>query len=1272
MNTEKPDITVVPDNMLIFTAEESIKNRESPQIRGTRGYKGTSPPVGDWTITGEATVWNETITLNGDLTVTETGNLTLINVTLKLNCSYNGQYHIEVLGGGGLYIYDYDWNRFTEDDASNITVKDTSYKFLFLVREGSLFEMRNSELSYCGYEWGNNYDHSGLWINTDYTIIEGNLISNSWNGLVFYGSDSNIIDNNTIFHNSVYGILFRSSHYNDITNCKIYSNIYNGIYLYSPSNKNNITNTDIYDNLYHGIALRGASSNNLSNNHIYNNSKRGIILISSSNNIIHNNKVYNNLDHGIYLDSSSNNVISDSYLAYNRIENIHVTTSSHNNLIVNSILNCLQDYDIGISSDSHLISLNTTFNKTKARVLYSGSTLKVQWYVEIKVINHEGIPIKNVTVYVRDNINGNFNKNFTTDVDGVVKRIVLTEYVQEKSKITYFTPHNISAVFYRHFKEYIAYSVPEPWIGSSKTITFRFKISGNNTWPYQILYPGWNLISLPYIQSNSSIIKVLKPLQGYYDAVQLFNSSDTLDQWKHYHISKPSHLNDLEHLNHKLGFWIHITHPNEIHFHLNGTIPSTDQMIELNPGWNIVGYPSIVNRVRDDALNNLELGEDIKIIYYFDAKTKSWESLEADEFMKGGLGYYIYSNNKRIWIVNSTIPPVYNIDKDLFYNTIQEGIDDADELDILEIAGGIFHENVKINKSVILIGEDANRTIVIGGFNVTSNKVYLLDIGIHNSSNAIISNNANEICLSEIEIHDCTYGLWLNNSTDIVADNFIVQDSTYGIYTDFCSGITISNFKVSNGAYGIYLNDSSTTLSNLKISNSIYGVYLDSSEGSSILSSIILNCTYGTYINSSSTTMSDLNISKSIYGINLVSSDESSISSCTILNSIYGAYINNSSTSILNLNIQNTNYGIQLDSCNFDILSNIIVTNSTNAIYFDNSSLNTISNLNIQNSTSGIHIETSNIDTISKIIVTNSTNGIYIDNSSLTTISNLNIQNSSRGIYIDSSNINTISKVMVTNGTNGAYINNSSINTISGLDIHNSNYGIYLNSCDGIYVSSIKISKTTYGIYFNNSNSTIDGCTVENSDYGIYSNNSSYVNIVDGTFQNDFLDLLMANSYFITLNTYFNVTRIKFLDPSSSLTIKWYLHVLVEDVNKWQIEGANVWIKDNENGTFDQNFTTGSDGYVWYIILTERIQNLTGNVSFNPYWINVSYYDPMEGWLTFTYNPRNVSVNGSLFEIRTEIFQSLEAIPEFSHILLPIMAITASFVFFRKKRRKIQ
>ena len=101
---------------------------------------GTPPSETSDTLISNTTIWkNETITLNGNLTVDVSGNLTLDNVTLIMNCSFNGQYWIEV-NGGYLYLYN-----------SNITSANQDYHYRFSVYENSKLVMENTSLSYCGY-----------------------------------------------------------------------------------------------------------------------------------------------------------------------------------------------------------------------------------------------------------------------------------------------------------------------------------------------------------------------------------------------------------------------------------------------------------------------------------------------------------------------------------------------------------------------------------------------------------------------------------------------------------------------------------------------------------------------------------------------------------------------------------------------------------------------------------------------------------------------------------------------------------------------------------------------------------------------------------------------------------------------------------------------------------------------------------------------------------------------------------------------------------------
>ncbi|UCG70691.1 MAG: right-handed parallel beta-helix repeat-containing protein, partial [Thermoplasmata archaeon] len=149
---------------------------------------------------------------------------------------------------------------------------------------------------------------------------------------------------------------------------------------------------------------------------------------------------------------------------------------------------------------------------------------------------------------------------------------------------------------------------------------------------YTILKPGWNLISLPLIQEEQNLTKVLKMIDGWYDAVQRFDVTDTSYPWKHYKVGKPFG-NNLFELNETMGFWIHITQPGDTIFVYNGTQPTSNQTITLHPGWNMVGYPSLRSYNRTVGLNNLTFGNHVDAIWTYNAATQKWKELgPSDNF----------------------------------------------------------------------------------------------------------------------------------------------------------------------------------------------------------------------------------------------------------------------------------------------------------------------------------------------------------------------------------------------------------------------------------------------------------------------------------------------------------------------------------------------------------------------------------------------------------------------------------------------------------------
>ncbi len=268
----------------------------------------------DWALTGTEAYINETIILNGNLTIENGGCLTFKNVTLLINCSANGTYHIEVNNGGTFYIYDYDNNSTTIKDTSNITsyFSDGKHRYGFWVQEGAKFEMHNSVLRECGwtYPW-TYYDFkiAGLYINTNNAIIENCLISNNYYGIFLNGSDSNIISNNTITesiyairchlanNNSIYGnnlsnnsagSFFTFSNYNQFHN----NSLNNNYIAFDSSHYNDISNNDLKNS--GGIRFKQSKDNKLNNNLISLDNPYGINLQYSTNHELTNNKMINN------------------------------------------------------------------------------------------------------------------------------------------------------------------------------------------------------------------------------------------------------------------------------------------------------------------------------------------------------------------------------------------------------------------------------------------------------------------------------------------------------------------------------------------------------------------------------------------------------------------------------------------------------------------------------------------------------------------------------------------------------------------------------------------------------------------------------------------------------------------------------------------------------------------------------------------------------------------------------------------------------------------
>ncbi|MBA1340637.1 MAG: hypothetical protein C5S40_00685 [ANME-2 cluster archaeon] len=160
------------------------------------------------------------------------------------------------------------------------------------------------------------------------------------------------------------------------------------------------------------------------------------------------------------------------------------------------------------------------------------------------------------------------------------------------------------------------------------------------------LTPGWNLISLPLVQANTSVQAVLSSIDGSWDVVKYYDTADPADPWKTYRPGAST--NDLVNIDNTMGFWLHVTTGTNLTSY--GQCPS-DESISLKVGWNLVGYPTQNSRLASAALAGT--GADIISIYNGTASYLIEDKTDLSTVtMRPGEGYWVHVPADTMWTVD--------------------------------------------------------------------------------------------------------------------------------------------------------------------------------------------------------------------------------------------------------------------------------------------------------------------------------------------------------------------------------------------------------------------------------------------------------------------------------------------------------------------------------------------------------------------------------------------------------------------------------------------
>jgi len=297
------------------------------------------------------------------------------------------------------------------------------------------------------------------------------------------------------------------------------------------------------------------------------------------------------------------------------------------------------------------------------------------------------------------------------------------------------------------------------------------------------------------------------------------------------------------------------------------------------------------------------------------------------------------------------------------WNTIQEGINDANSGDTIIVSDGIYNENLNVYKRLTIRSENgADATIVQAAsssdhvFEVTANWVNItgftvtwatapgasLDVGISgirlsyacycNISNNNASNN------------NCGIYLYHSNNNMLMSNN--ASDNNHGIFLLGSSSNTLTSNTASDNEYGIYLHySSSNTFMNNTVSYNGRGISLSCSSSNTLTSNTASDNNHEgiDLFYSSSSTLTSNTASDNGCGIYLESSDDNMLTSNTVSDNEYGIYLWDSSDNTLtNNNCSNNTLGIWLSSSSNNTLMNNTASYNGRGIYLEHSSNNNI------------------------------------------------------------------------------------------------------------------------------------------------------------------------------------------------------------------------------------------------------------------------------------------------------------------------------------------
>jgi nitrous oxidase accessory protein len=199
--------------------------------------------------------------------------------------------------------------------------------------------------------------------------------------------------------------------------------------------------------------------------------------------------------------------------------------------------------------------------------------------------------------------------------------------------------------------------------------------------------------------------------------------------------------------------------------------------------------------------------------------------------------------------------------------SIQEAVNLAQPGDTIFVHAGTYSEHVVINKTLLLVGENKDNTIIDGGGEGIVVYVGATGVGIHNFT----------IQRSGGGGHPPSCGIYVFQSNNVtILGNKITNNAGSGIYSVASNSCIIGQNVITDNAWtsiyqvsGVFLLDlNDTTICENYFENNSYGVYFYNSSHNNLKENYMTNNHHGIYLTeSSNNTIANNSVLKSYRGI---------------------------------------------------------------------------------------------------------------------------------------------------------------------------------------------------------------------------------------------------------------------------------------------------------------------------------------------------------------------------------------------------------------------